>query len=58
MLGNILAFDKKSKRKLLKESYLSHSGQLPIATSNNPSVVNTIYISSFRYTHVNTSRKF
>ena len=27
-------------------------------TSNNPSVVNTIYISSFNYTHVITSRKF
>ena len=27
------------------------------ATSKNPSVVNTIYISSSRYTHVITSRK-
>ena len=35
-----------------------HSGQLSIATSKNPSVVNTICISSFRYTHVITSRKF
>ena len=29
--------------------YKSHSGQLSIATSNNPSVVNTICITSFRY---------
>ena len=29
-----------------------------IATSNNPSVVNTICISSFRYTHVITYRRF
>ena len=35
-----------------------HSGQLSIATSNNHSVVNTICIISFRYTHVITSRKF
>ena len=35
----------------------SHSGQLSRATSNNPSVVNTICIRSFRYTHVITSRK-
>ena len=28
-----------------------------IATSNNPSVVNNICISSFRYTHVIISRK-
>ena len=33
-------------------------GQLSIATSNNPSVVNTICIKSFCYTHVITSRKF
>ena len=38
--------------------YKSHSGQLSIATSNNPSVVNFICIRSFRYTHVITSRKF
>ena len=29
--------------------FKSHSGQLSIATSNNPSVVNTICITSFRY---------
>ena len=34
------------------------SGQLSISTSNNPSVVNTICISSFRYTHMIISRKF
>ena len=38
--------------------FKSHSSQLSIATSKNPSVVNTICISSFRYTHVITSRKF
>ena len=38
--------------------FKSHSGQLSIATSNNPSLVNTICIISFRYTHVITSRKF
>ena len=32
-------------------------GQLSIATSNNPSVVNTICIGSFRYTPVIASRK-
>ena len=38
--------------------FKSHSGQLLIAASKNPSVVNTIDISSFFYTHVITSRKF
>ena len=38
--------------------FKSHSGRLSIATSNGSSVVNTIYISSFRYTYVITSRKF
>ena len=37
--------------------FKSHSGQLSIATSKNPSVVNTICISSFRYTYAITSRK-
>ena len=35
----------------------SHSDQLSIAASNNPSAVNTICISSFPYKHVITSRK-
>ena len=34
--------------------FKSHSDQLSIATSKNPSVVNTICISSFRYAHVIT----
>ena len=38
--------------------FKSHSGRLSIATSNGSSVVNTIYISSFCYTYVITSRKF
>ena len=38
--------------------FKSHSGQLSIATSNNPSVVNIICINSFRYTHVITSTTF
>ena len=33
----------------------SHSGQLSIATSSNPSVVNTICINSFRYTQANVA---
>ena len=33
-------------------------GQPFVATSKNTSVVNNICISSFRYTHVITSRKF
>ena len=37
--------------------FKSHSGQLSITTSKNPSVVNTISISSFRYTHLITYRK-
>ena len=37
--------------------FKSHSGQLSITTSKNPSVVNTICIISFRYTHVITYRK-
>ena len=36
----------------------SLSGQLSIATSNNPSLVNIICINSFRYTHVIVSIKF
>ena len=35
-----------------------HPGQLSIATSKNPSVVNTICIRSFHYSHVITSAKF
>ena len=35
-----------------------HSGQLSIATSKNPSVMNTICINSFRSTHVINSTKF
>ena len=38
--------------------FKSHSGQLSIATSKNRSVVNTICISSFRYTHVITCSRF
>ena len=38
--------------------FKSYAGQLSVATSNNASVLNTICISSFRYTHVITSRKF
>ena len=34
------------------------SGQSFVATSKDTSVANSIYISSFRYTHVITSRKF
>ena len=37
--------------------FKSHSDHISIATSNNPSVVNTICIRSFRYTHAITSRK-
>ena len=37
--------------------FTSHSVQLSIATSNNPLVVNTIYLSSLCYTHVITSGK-
>ena len=37
--------------------FKSHSGQLSIATSKNLSVMNTICINSFRYTHVITSTK-
>ena len=37
--------------------FQSHSGQLSIATSKNPSKANTICISSFRYTHIITYRK-
>ena len=36
--------------------FKSHSGQLSIATSKNPSKANTICISSFRYTHIITYR--
>ena len=32
--------------------------RIAIATSKNPPVINTICISSFRYTHVITSRNF
>ena len=38
--------------------FKSHSGQLSMATSKNPSVVNTICISSLCYTHVITSVRF
>ena len=38
--------------------FKSHSGQLSLATSKNSSVVNTICINLFRYTHVITSAKF
>ena len=38
--------------------FKSHSGQPSIAPSKNPSVVNIICTSSFRYTHVIASRKF
>ena len=38
--------------------FKSHSGQLSIATSKNRSVVNTICISSIRYTHVITCAIF
>ena len=38
--------------------FKSHSGQFSIATSKNPSVMNTTCINSFRYTHVITSTKF
>ena len=34
---------------IMLRGFKSHSGQLSIATSNNPSVVNTICITSFRY---------
>ena len=37
--------------------FKSHSGQLFIASSRNLSVVNTIYIGSFRYAHVITYGK-
>ena len=38
--------------------FKSQLGQLSIYTSNNPSLVNTICINSFRYTHVISSTKF
>ena len=37
--------------------FKSHSGQLSVATSENHSVLNTISINSFCYTHVITSAK-
>ena len=36
--------------------FKSHLGQLSIATSKNPSVVNTIYINSFRYNVITCAR--
>ena len=38
--------------------FKSYSGHHSIATSQNPSVVNVICISSFRYTHEITCAKF
>ena len=46
------------RTKFSGRGFKSHSGQLSIATSNNPSVVNTKCISSFRYTHVISSTKY
>ena len=40
------------------QKLIDRLGQLSIATSKNPSVMNTICINSFRYTHVITSTKF
>ena len=34
--------------------FKSHSGQLPMATSNNPPVVNTIYICIYIYIYTHT----